>query len=71
MVPSEAEPGRSDTDQTSKDEIPAVVAVIGETRARNIDGGADGNQNEDESPHWGRRSLVSDRNHVVFAIATR
>lgn len=71
MVPAETEPGGGDTDQAAEDHVEAVVAVVGEAGADDVDGGADGDEDEDESVDGGRGGLVADGYDVFLGKGGR
>lgn len=48
-----------------------MVAVVGETRAGDVDGGSNGDEDEDEGPDWGCGGLVADGYDVVFGEGGR
>jgi hypothetical protein len=71
VVPAEAEPGRGDANQATKDEIKAKVTEIGKARACDVDGGANGGEDQNERVDGRRSGLIADWDDVVFGICGR
>lgn len=61
MVPPEAEPGEEDADHGAGDDVEAGVAVVEPAGDGDEEGGADGDEGEDEEVHWGCGGLVAER----------
>ena len=61
MVPPKAEVRTHDADEGAEEDVEAVVAEVGVAGRADVDGGADGDEGDDEGVGWGRRGLVAQR----------
>jgi len=61
MVPPEAEVRTHDADEGAEEDVEAVVAEVGVAGRADVDGGADGDEGDDEGVGWGRGGLVTQR----------
>ena len=61
MVPPETEVRAHDADEGAEEDVEAVVAEVGVAGRADVDGGADGDEGDDEGVDWGRRGLVAQR----------
>jgi hypothetical protein len=71
VIPSEAEPRGRNTDQASEDEVKSMMSEVSETRAGNIDSGADWDQDEDKSPDGRCSGLIANGNDSAFLCIAR
>lgn len=60
VIPSEREPSRDDTDQTSGNDIKAVMVELEEARRDNVYCRADWDHGQEDQVDWGRSGLVAD-----------
>lgn len=70
VIPAEGEPGAGDADEGAKQHVEAEVAEVGEACAGNVDGGADGDEYEDERVDGWCSVLVADGDYGVFGVGS-
>lgn len=71
MVPSERKPRTCDANECAKQQVESKVSEISEARACDVDGGADGYEDENQSVDWRRGVLVADGYHGVVVVRSR
>lgn len=69
MVEPETEPRRRDANQAAEQDVEAKVAEVGEAGGADVDGGADGNEDEGEGPNGWGGVLIADGHDVFFGVS--
>lgn len=68
VVQTETEPCADDADQAAEEDVEAEVAKIREACTGDVDGCADGDENQDEGVDWGRGVLVAQGDDVLVGV---
>lgn len=69
VVEPETEPRRRDANQAAEQDVEAKVAEVGEAGGADVDGGADGNEDEGEGPNGWGGVLIADGHDVFFGVS--
>lgn len=68
VIPAETEPRGSDSDETAENHVKSMVTVVGETGARDVDGGTDRNEDQDQGVDGWCGCLITDGDDVLFGV---